>query len=149
MKLLIFMTANVQRMQSLLDEKKDNEIYLVLPESKKEKIQGQFPKICLIGTDMEYMDYDTLMREDRIPHIFYDEIWVPSSREGNVYNYAEVYALACELKYQKLIWVSVSGKQVVKTHSLWQRIRDMYAVGVFKMARMATNIENKVKGYKW
>lgn len=149
MKLLIFMTANEQRMQKLLDEQKDNEIYLVLPESKKGRMQGLFPGIHLIGTDKEYMDYDTLMQEDQIPHICYDEIWVPSSVENNIYNYAEVYALVCELKYRKIIWVSGSGKQVVKSHSVWQRIREMYEIGIFKVARTATNIETKVKGYKW
>lgn len=35
MKLLIFMTANEQRMRRLLNEQKSHEIYLVLPESKK------------------------------------------------------------------------------------------------------------------
>ena len=149
MKLLIFMTANEQRMQRLLNEQKGNEIYLVLPESKKERMQGLFPVIHLIGTDKEYMDYDTLIHENRIPHICYDEIWVPSSVEGNIFNYAEVYALACELKYRKLIWVSGSGKQVAKDYSIWRRMREMYELGIFITARTATNIETKIKGYKW
>lgn len=85
----------------------------------------------------------------RIPHICYDEIWVPSSAEDNLYGYAEVYAIVCELKYRKLIWVSGSGKQVVRLHSVWQGIRDRYGICIFKIVRAATNIETKLKGYKW
>ncbi len=149
MKLLIFMTANEQRMRRLLNEQKSHEIYLVLPESKKRSMKELYPNIHLIGTKKEYMDYPTLVKEDRIPHICYDEIWVPSSAEDNLYGYAEVYAIVCELKYRKLIWVSGSGKQVVRLHSVWQGIRDRYGICIFKIVRAATNIETKLKGYKW
>ena len=152
MNILIFKTVNEERTKQLLSsiDILNNTVYMVMPESEISIYSGLGLHIHCIGTKEKYIDYKTIMEEDRIPDIKFHEVWVLSPHLSNIYTYEEVYALISELKYCKVYYKAI-GKDKIETYDLKNEIIfshwNNFLVSVVKMySVMSYWIEKKVKG---
>lgn len=137
MNILIFKTVNEERTKQLLDcvDVMKHKVYVVMPESKISIYKGLGLNIHCIGTDEEYIDYSTVMEEEKIPDIKFHEVWVPSPDFKNIYTYPEIYAIISELKYDKAYYKEIKENEIatydLKKEKFFSSYHDC-VVGVIK-----------------
>lgn len=148
--IIIFSTAAHEKVNSALKESdsENNKVYFVVPQSKCACYAQEYKNITYITTEREYMDYLTLMSEKRIPDIQYDEAWVPSSQQNNMYAFGDVYAVIDELNCKKTVWIASDGsRQIILRKS--EGMKNLLIKFIFWTERKKSFLITNLKGYKW
>lgn len=154
MSILIFKTVNEERTKMLLKSASalHADIYIILPENEISIYNREWKNIHYIGTSKKYIDYDTLMLENKIPDIKYQEIWIPSPKIDSKYTYGEVYAVVSKLIYCKIYYKVVDTDIIetydIKQESIFSRTHDLLVDAVRIYTVLFYWIENKFKGYR-
>ncbi|MDE6845123.1 MAG: hypothetical protein K2J99_05075 [Lachnospiraceae bacterium] len=154
MNVLIFKTVNEERTKHLLGniDTLNNNVYIVMPENETSIYNGLGLGIHCIGTKGKYIDYKTIMEENRIPDIKFHEIWVPSPDLNNIYTYWEVYAVISELRYCKAYYKVIRKDEIVtydlNKEIMFSRTHDLLVSVVKTYITLLYWFEKKVKGCK-
>ncbi len=155
MNILIFKTTGDQSFELLMrkiERTKDN-YFIVLPKNLIKKFGKNSKRVRYIATELEYMDYITIMKENKIPKIKFDEIWVLSSAYDKLYSYTEIYAVISELSYRKICYKVIDKKEIQNfalKHSVFTTNINKAVEGIVKLyTDLIYLYEIKIKGYKW
>lgn len=154
MSILIFKTVNEERTKMLLKSAGalHADIYFILPESEISIYDQLWKNIHYIGTSKKYIDCDTLMLENKIPDIKYQEIWIPSPKIDSMYTYHEVYTVVSMLKYCKVYYKVVNENNIetydLKKDPLFSRTHGLLVDAVKAYIVLLYWIEKKFKGYR-
>ncbi len=155
MNVLIFKTTNEKRLEEILKwlNKKENQIFLVLPHKGAEQYKRQYKAPILIETDMEYMDYHALKKENRIPNLCFDEVWVPSSFIDDFFSFGDIYAILTEIRYKKMIWIGSDNHKIIIKNDIQYKIKNriyyFFSKKIFFIAKAGCTIYSVIKGYRW
>lgn len=155
MNILIFKTTNGKRLDEILErmDRKKNRIFLVLPYDEAEIYRRKYKTITIIKTGKRYMDYCVLKKENGIPKVCFDEVWIPSSFTDDFFSFGDVYATLTELRYKKMIWIGADNHQITIKCSMLCKIRDAiyYIISqlIFFIAKTGCLINSIIKGYRW
>lgn len=154
MNILIFKTVNEERTKRLLNsiDLLNHNVYIIMPESEISHYRETADNIYYIGTGEKYIDYNTLMKENRIPNIKFHEIWVPSPQISSIYTYWEAYTVISELKYSKVYYKVVNSGEIItydlKQENIFSRIYGLMVRTIRIYTDLFYLIEKRVKGYK-
>lgn len=154
MNILIFKTVNEERTKALLDNADafKHNVYIIMPESEIGIYKETWSNIHYIGTGGKYIDYNTLMKENRIPDIKFHEIWVPSPQISSIFTYGEAYAVISELKYSKVYYKVVNRGEIItydlKQENIFSRLHDLMVRTIKIYTDLLYGIEKKAKGCK-
>lgn len=112
MDILIFKTVNEERFRTLLEnfDVLHNTYYIVMPRKEIALYDKGEKNVYYIGTDLNYINYNMIVKENEIPMLKFDEIWVLSSSHDRYYSYNEVYAIISGLRYKGFVYKVISGK---------------------------------------
>lgn len=160
MNILVFKTISEKGLKTLL-KKIDtiyDDFYVIVPEDEIEIYENVNADVHYIGTEKKYMDYETLIRENRIPNVLFHEIWVLSSAFERIYNCGDAYAVISELRERGLkdcgMYYKVINEDKIETYMLGKEIffPNIYNFGINVVkgyTKLLYLFEKRIKGYRW
>lgn len=160
MNILVFKTVNEKGLKALLKEidTLHNDFYIIVPEDEIRLYESVNADVHYIRTEKKYMDYETLVRENRIPNILFHEIWVLSSTFERIYNCGDAYAVISELRERGLkdceMYYKVINGEKIETYTLGREIFFPkiynFGINIVKVyAKLLHLFEKNIKGYRW
>ncbi len=155
MNVLVFKTVNAERMNTLLNEIRllQCQFYIIMPESEISIFINENTNIHYIGTNDAYMNYDTVMKENRIPNIMFHEIWILSFSREVLYSYTEVYRIISKLKYKRIIYKVINANKIMDYNINQEIIFSKFYYLIVNIIKVWTRLmylfEKNIKGYKW
>lgn len=153
--ILIFASATDVRMDEVIRDAKRQykNIYLVVQKKRADRYRKSFKFLNIIETDADYIDYKMIKKENKIPAISYDAVWIPSSFEDNLSSFGEVISIAITVKNKKVMWKGANGNDTVIDSRVKDKAKDLcysyIALAFYKYGKISTRIQNKMKGYRW
>lgn len=151
---ILFHTAGYDRVKAALEalDAEHNQVYLLAPKSRCAVFSKEYEGILCIPTEKEYIDYQTITAEKRIPDIPFDEAWVPSSQQDNYYAFGEAYAVIDDINCKKAIWLAADGTRrpvFTGTSGFAEKMKNLLIRYTFWIARKMAFIKTKLRGYRW
>lgn len=152
---LIFASATDARMYEIIREAKEayEKIYLVVQSRRADEYRNRYKFLHIIETKADYIEYKMIKKENEIPTIMYDTVWIPSSFENNMSSFGEVIAMAITVKSKKIIWKGAKGNDIVIDGTAKDKVKDLchscFALAFYEYGKIRTRIQNKMKGYRW
>lgn len=154
MNILIIKTVNEERTKKLLHniDLRANHVYIVLPENEIDIYSKIGSNIYCIGTSEKYIKYEVVKKENRIPELKFDEVWVPSPELCNMYTYWEAYTVISRLKYRKVYYKVITEEGIqtydLRKETIFSPAHALLVRGVRMYMTLRHSIEKKIEGYK-
>lgn len=149
---LIIGTAQTPIICQVIEDNFNKNIFLLIQQNRLDQFSKYRGMINVIKTDKKYIDFNTVKKENRIPKTRFEQIIILSTKNNNINDFGEAYAIAGLLKYKKIIWKGPDNKKVIEGN-VGDRVADIIygftGIVQYKMGRILTKNISFLKGYKW